>query len=184
MTIREPEVTHLLPAGVPSGMPVAMYEKRFSDIAFAYHNPENIYKNTLMYTVYSYESGNPSQRGNLNWGLTILEPVLVNGECNMTRGHFHVDRNCAEIYLGLGGEGLLLLMDESGNMTAERMFNGSVHHIDGKFAHRVVNTGDSRLLVGACWPSTAGHDYAATEKTPFCYRVYRTENGIEIKKNV
>ena len=70
-------------------------------------------------------------------------------------------------------------MDESGECYAEKMSVGTVHHIDGRLAHRLVNTGDEQLHVGACWPTNAGHDYEKVEKMPFSVRIFK-ENG-EIK---
>lgn len=139
---------------------------------------------TLAYTVYAYTEGDETLKGNLNWGLSVLEPVTVDGEYNMTRGHFHVDRDCAEFYFGISGNGLLLLMDESGKTWAEKVEAGSVHHIDGHVAHRLINSGDVQLKVGACWPTTAGHDYDALEEHPFQYRVFREEGEMVCRPNV
>ncbi len=130
-----------------------------------------------MYEVYSYERAQKGKSGDLLWGISVLHPVTVNGECCMTRGHWHVDRNCAEFYHGLTGHGLLLFMDENGECFAEEVYPGSLHYIDGKYAHRLINTSDHEdLKVCACWPVTAGHDYAATQQQPFTVRVFR-ENG-------
>ena len=69
------------------------------------------------------------------------------------------------------------MMDEKGECFGEEVFPGSLHYIDGRYAHRLINTStDEDLKVGACWPVTAGHDYAATEKQPFTVRVF-LENG-------
>ena len=100
----------------------------------------------------------------------------------MTKGHFHVNKDCAEIYFGIAGVGLLLLMDEEGHTWAEKVYEGSLHHIDGRIAHRLVNTGDEDLKVGACWPTSAGHDYHAIEKREFGYRVYKRNGQIEFEK--
>ena len=155
-----------------------MYEKSFSQIKQIYKDDNNVDENTLMYTVYSYEKGDSNKAGDLYWGLTILEPVYINGECNMTRGHFHNDLNCAEFYFGIDGEGLLMLMDENGKTWCEKVFKGSLHHIDGKLAHRLLNTGDTQLKVGACWPTVAGHDYAKIEDKEFGYRVFKKEDEL------
>ena len=105
-----------------------------------------------------------------------MQPVCVNGECNVTRGHFHENLDCDEIYCGMGGEGLLLLMDEDYHCHAEKVKCGSVHYIDGHLAHRLVNTGNSELKVQCMWPSNAGHDYKRVEEHPFTVRVFK-ENG-------
>ncbi|MBO4218437.1 MAG: glucose-6-phosphate isomerase [Erysipelotrichaceae bacterium] len=175
MKIIEPAVIHDF-EGVMTGAEVKIGRKYFRDLKHIYGDPQAIDDDTLMYTVYSYETGDLKDRANLLWGMTVIEPVLVNGECNMTRGHFHCDTGCPEFYIGLKGEGLLLLMDEKGEMWAEKVFKGSVHHIDGRLAHRLVNTGDTEMRTAACWSPMAGHDYARMEAFPFPRRVYK-ENG-------
>ena len=80
-----------------------------------------------MYEVYSVSS--QSEPGKLNWGLTVMHPVKVNGECNMTRGHFHENMDCEEYYWCSKGTGLLMLMDEEGKCWCEKMYEGSLHHI-------------------------------------------------------
>ena len=156
---------------------VVVSRKFYKDIKQIYKNPENINDDVEMYHVYSYDAGE-NVAGNLRWGMTVLNPVYVNGECNMTRGHWHQKRECAELYYGVAGEGLLMLMDEDGNTWCERVFKGSVHHIDGHLAHRLLNTSNTALKVIACWGCDAGHDYAAVEKQPFGYRVMKEHDEL------
>ncbi|NCC54045.1 MAG: hypothetical protein EOM11_00985 [Erysipelotrichia bacterium] len=87
------------------------------------------------------------------------------------------------MYFCLHGEGLLLLMDEQGHCHVEEMCVGSIHHIDGKLAHRLINTGKEELHVGACWPTIAGHDYKRIEDAPFGVRVFKEQDEIVIKEN-
>ena len=182
MKIIEPEVIHDIYDGVIEGKNVQTYKKPFNEVKNLYKDISNIKEDAKMYTVYSYEKGNPKQKGNLMWGLTILEPVYINDECNMTRGHFHEDKDCVEFYFGIQGEGLLVLMDEHGETWAEKVYKGSLHYIDGKIAHRLVNVGDEPLKVGACWPNTAGHDYASIEKKEFSYRIFRKNKKLVFEK--
>lgn len=183
MKICSAKITHDYLNGVIEGEDVATSKKLYKDAKSFYKEVDpNLADDTVMYEVYSYSQGNPAQAGNLNWGLTVMKPVYVNGECNITRGHFHEDLDCAEIYFCLGGEGLLLLMDEEGNCHAEEMKVGTVHHIDGKLAHRLVNTGNEDLKVGACWPTTAGHDYARIEKDPFKVRIFKKDGQIIVEE--
>lgn len=172
MKIVEPKAVHNFFDGVIEGADIKNYRKKFSEIAGIYQNAEGVNPDTLMYTVYSMEE-DPQASGELFWGLTILEPVTVNNECNMTRGHFHQDKGCAEYYFGLGGGGLLMLMDESGKTWAENVYPGSLHHIPGVLAHRLINTGDVPMKVGACWPAAAGHNYMAIEEKEFGFRVMK-----------
>jgi glucose-6-phosphate isomerase len=167
--------------GIVTGRNVSSYRKLFREIAEIYQNPEGMNPAEVMYDVYSYTEGQP-QAGNLQAGLTVLYPVLVNGECSMTRGHWHADCSCAEIYAGIRGTGLLLLMNDAGETWTEQVFPGSVHHIDGSLAHRLVNTGDEPLRVGAVWSCAAGHDYEAVAAHGFGLRIYRDASGIVMKK--
>lgn len=178
MEIMEPKATHHF-EDVIKGKNVACAVKHYHEVAYLYETKRE--DDPIVYEVYTYGEGN-DKKGNLNWGLTVLKPVLSNGECNMTKGHFHVWKEAAEYYLGVSGEGLLLLMDEEGHTWGEKVYEGSLHHVDGHYAHRLVNTGNVDLKVAACWPTSAGHDYEAIEKREFGYRIFKTENGIECRK--
>lgn len=167
--------------GIIQGENIESYQKNFDEVKYLYKNPK-IKGNPVVYEVYSFTKGNQTNIGNLIWGLTVLKPILINGECNMTKGHFHKNRDCAEFYFGIEGKGLLLLMNEFGECWAENVFAGSIHHINGKLAHRLVNTGDKDFKVGACWSPMAGHDYRVIEEHPFPYRILKEENEIKIIK--
>ena len=178
MKVLEPKVMldHL---GIMSGDEVEKSVKHYQDVSFLYENPRE--DNPVVYEVYSYtQSG--EEGGNLNWGLTDLKPVYSNGECNMTKGHFHVNKDCAEYYFCTQGHGLLLLMDETGKTWAEEMKPGSLHYINGHYAHRCVNTGDDDLIFGACWPVRSGHDYESVEKREFGYRIKKDGDRIVYEK--
>jgi glucose-6-phosphate isomerase len=94
----------------------------------------------------------------------------------MTKGHSHVFENRAEFYWCIEGEGMILFMDKDRNVWAEKMFAGSLHYIKGLTAHRAVNTGESVLSFGACWPSDAGHNYELIAKNGFSKRLMKV-NG-------
>lgn len=179
MKVIEPQVIHHINGGVLEGKEVETYTKMYHEVKGLYQDARE--DDPIVYEVYSYTKGE-NKPGNLNWGLTVMKPVYSNDECNMTKGHFHEDKDCAEIYFGIAGDGLLLLMDEDGNTWAEKVFEGSLHHIDGTIAHRLVNTGEVDLKVGACWPTSAGHDYGAIETREFAYRIYKKNGQIEFVK--
>ncbi|MGL6437493.1 glucose-6-phosphate isomerase family protein [Aeromonas hydrophila] len=90
--------------------------------------------------------------GDLNMGVTYLEAGRVGQEFFMTRGHLHARAEQAEYYFGLCGQGLLLLQDMAGACRLEQVFAGSVHHIPGHVAHRLINTGETQLSALAVWP--------------------------------
>ncbi len=132
------------------------------DKAFAKLSPE-----TPMYEVDSYFPVEQGVEGGLFFGMTRIYPGKVGREYFMTKGHFHEMKDRGEFYWGVGGEGLLLLMDEDRNTWAEKMHTGSIHYIPGFTAHRVCNTGKDILTFGACWPSDAGHDYGSIQEKGF-----------------
>jgi glucose-6-phosphate isomerase len=51
------------------------------------------------------------------------------------------------------------------------MLPGTLLYIDGRHAHRVVNTGAEPLVFWACWPSDAGYDYGTIARDGFGLRV-------------
>lgn len=126
---------------------------------------------TLAYTVAAHFPVSEGTPGGLFFGVSILEPGKVGDEFFMTRGHFHALRDRGEYYWGESGEGLLVLMTEDRKWRVENVRPGSLHYIPGHTAHRLVNTGRAQLRVGACWPSDAGHDYAAIAEKGFSVRI-------------
>lgn len=107
MKVIEPSVIHHIQNGVLEGKDIESYTKRYHEVNYLYEKQRE--DDPIVYEVYSYSKGKDIL-GNLNWGLTVLKPVYSHNECNMTKGHFHVNKDCAEIYFGIAGVGLLLLM--------------------------------------------------------------------------
>ncbi|KAA1049597.1 glucose-6-phosphate isomerase family protein [Pseudocitrobacter sp. 73] len=121
----------------------------------------------------------PDRPGELYTGVTHLMPGKVGEEFFMTRGHFHARREQGEVYIGLRGEGLLLLQDEQNSTRLERVYPGSVHTIPGFTAHRLINTGNEILSALAVWPCSAGHDYSAL-KNGFALRVVDDAGSVRV----
>jgi glucose-6-phosphate isomerase, archaeal len=107
----------------------------------------------------------------LLFATTVIQPGDVEGEFFMTRGHFHTNSERGELMFTLKGAGALLLMDREGKTWAEEMELGSTHDIDGKHAHRVVNTGGEPLIFLVAWMSDCGHDYDSIKKSGFGKRL-------------
>jgi glucose-6-phosphate isomerase len=170
MEIKEPIAVEQLD-GVLTGTAVQKYEKHYSELKNYYKETSDLADDTIMYEVYSLPNSS-TDAGSLNWGLTVLFPMSVKGECNMTKGHYHAEESCEEFYMGQSGTGLLMYMDHTGKTWCEKVFAGSLHHIKGCYAHRLINTGSEALKVISCWPVNAGHDYEAIQKQPFAYRLY------------
>ena len=118
--------------------------------------------------IYSVSSLEPaSGDGDLHIGLGMVAPGKVGAEYHLTRGHLHMWREAAEIYIGLGGNGLMLLEGEDGVDAAVLLTAHSIVYVPGHTAHRTVNIGTEPLTYLGIYPAKAGHDYAAIAQNNF-----------------
>ena len=122
--------------------------------------------NPLVYEVSAVEPAHGD--GQLHYGLGILYPGTVGNEYYLTKGHYHTHRPAAEIYIGLKGEGAMVLEDEAtGETRLVTLRANSAVYVPGHTAHRTVNTGTEPLVYIGVYPSNAGHDYGAIAKRNF-----------------
>ncbi|HRJ42592.1 MAG: glucose-6-phosphate isomerase [Caldilineaceae bacterium] len=106
--------------------------------------------------------------GQLHYGLGIIMPGKVGDEYYMTKGHLHAWRPAAEVYIGLQGQGFMLLEDErTGKSTALPLSADRVVYVPGHTAHRTINTGNEALVYWGILSSQAGHDYGAKDRYDF-----------------
>jgi len=133
-------------------------------------NPE-----TPVYSVQSWLPVDEGTPGGLFFGASTIMPGKVGSEYFMTKGHFHSQSDRSEFYWGIQGKGMLIMMDRDRNTWAEEVYPGSVHYIGGEIAHRLANTGNTNLIVGACWPSDAGHDYIEIMTNGFSARLVESD---------
>lgn len=125
----------------------------------------------------------PAVAGELAFCTTTMHPGMVGDEYFMTKGHFHVDLSCAEIYYAYSGHGVLLAETESGECRLVDMPQGAVVHVEPGWAHRTYNVGREPLVFLAVYPSVAGHDYGRIETHGFSHTVVRSEQGPVLTKN-
>lgn len=130
-------------------------------------------------TVYEVEVVEPEEQNPhlLAYGVTRVYPGQVGDEYYMTKGHFHVERSCAEVYLALEGQGGLLQMTREGKSHFKQMRPGDVVYVPGDAAHRLVNTGSRTFVTWAVYPIVAGHDYAFIEERGFSSLVIAGTSG-------
>ncbi|QCX34029.1 cupin domain-containing protein [Caloramator sp. E03] len=135
--------------------------------------------NTIVYKV--YKQNVPHEEGELLHCITIIEPGNVDGEFFMTKGHYHVNENCAEIYYGQSGMGLLIM--QNGNRVEKIEMNaGTIAYIPAGWGHRTVNIKESEPFVFfSIWPAQSGYNYQKSIDEPFKCRVFRKNNGYELK---
>ena len=119
----------------------------------------------LIYEVYVVDL--PEREGMLLYSTTIIHPGRVGDEYHMTKGHFHEKRDRSELYLGLAGEGYLVLQTDDGTVRGVPMRAGVIGYVPPLWAHRTVNVGASPFCFLAVWPGDAGHDYLTIEHTGF-----------------
>ncbi len=67
----------------------------------------------LLYEVYQYDV--PFETGQLLVVTSVIQPGKVGDEYYMTKGHFHEKEDRAEVYVGLRGQGYLLLETKGEN---------------------------------------------------------------------
>jgi glucose-6-phosphate isomerase len=155
-------------------------ERRMSDMKEMYlQDPGG--KDEVIYRVFGIRA--PQTSSNLICSTTVLEPGTVGREYHMTKGHFHEVRDRAEVYVGLSGEGLLVLATEDGRYVTQPQKRGCVNYIPGGWAHRSVNTGQEPLVFFAAYIADAGHDYKTIEKTGFPVAVVSGRAGPEVVEN-
>ncbi len=119
----------------------------------------------LVYTVSTVEPA-PGE-GALNYALGTLFPGRIGREYFMTKGHYHAWREAAEVYVGLRGEGVMLLEDEQGESRLLPLKANAIVYVPGHTAHRTINTGTAPLSYLGVYPAAAGHDYAAIARKNF-----------------
>lgn len=121
--------------------------------------------NPIIYEV--YECLQPEEGGQLNFGTTILYPGKVGSEYYLTKGHYHLRDEASEVYLGLKGEGMILLQSKTGNVKVESLKAGEVVYVPPKWGHRTINVGNEKLIFFFVYPADAGHDYGTIEEQGF-----------------
>ncbi len=120
----------------------------------------------LLYTVTAVA---PAEgEGALHYAIGCVQPGRIGAEYYMTKGHFHAWRAAAEYYIGLSGNGVMLLENESGT-TSEMipLTPNSALYVPGHIAHRTINTGTEPLVYLGIFPAGAGHDYGSIAERNF-----------------
>lgn len=137
------------------------YSKRLSDLRGFFHDPEALEAtiategDLTVYEVIDYRKA----ESDLAFGTTIMSPGTIGGEYYLTRGHFHVRRECGEAYYTQSGNGLLLLESRGGEVRTVEMKPGVCAFIPPDWAHRSINIGPDKLVFTWFCATDAGHEY-------------------------
>jgi glucose-6-phosphate isomerase len=120
--------------------------------------------------------------GEISYGVTVLHPGKIGDEFYMTKGHYHEKRDRAELYIGIKGEGLLL-MQNNDKVEWYEMRRGSVIYVPPYWAHRSINTGKEDFVFLAIYPGDAGHDYGSIAERGFAKIVVERDGGYAVEDN-
>ena len=131
-----------------------------------------------------YELGCPEDSaGDLAFGTTILYPGRVGDEYYMTKGHFHVQLETAEVYYTLAGEGCMVMENPEGDTIEVPLKAGEAMYVPKRYAHRTVNTGSQPLVVFWTFAADAGHDYGTIETKGYHKMVVEKDGRPQIIDN-
>ncbi len=120
----------------------------------------------IIYTVAAMQD--VEGEGGLHFGLGRIMPGNIGGEYHLTKGHIHSHRPASEVYIGLKGEGMMLLEDErTGESAVLGLKPSTAVYVPGHTFHRTVNTGSGPLVYIGVYPANAGHDYGAIAERNF-----------------
>ena len=182
-----PPFTKMLDFQTGKFLDPAIVTKRYlSDLKglFADHAAESalLTANPLLYEV-SEATENPTEHGQLRYSTTILYPGKVGDEYFMTKGHYHARGECAELYFGLQGEGMLLLQTPAGEISAQPMTPGAACYVPPYWGHRTMNVGSTNFVFFACYPAEAGYDYQAIVESGFASLVVERDGRAQVVPN-
>lgn len=161
-----------------------MIERRLSDLANVFADPQAYaaalaQDNPILYTVASVQPDDKSDA--LFYAMGVLYPGRIGTEYYMTKGHYHALRTAPEVYIGLSGEGMMLLQDEaSGASRAHPLVPNSIVYVPGHTAHRTMNVGETPLVYLAVCPLAAGHDYESIAKSNFTQVIVAVNDGPQV----
>jgi glucose-6-phosphate isomerase len=102
--------------------------------------------------------------GGLITGISALEPGKVGEEFFMTRGHLHAVADRSELYVGLSGNGVMILETLDGATELVEVLPGQAVYVPGHWVHRSVNVGDERFVMLFCYAADAGQNYSIIER--------------------
>ncbi|MGB2963596.1 MAG: glucose-6-phosphate isomerase family protein [Anaerolineales bacterium] len=137
---------------------------------------------SLLYEV--YELKRPEVAGEILHGISIVHPGKVGNEYYMTKGHYHIVLETAEIYYTLNGQGYMVMETPEGDWSVEILKPGSVLYVPPRWAHRSVNIGiEEDLVMFFAYPGDAGHNYATIETQGFRKLIMEVDGKAEVVDN-
>ncbi|MCS7120276.1 MAG: glucose-6-phosphate isomerase family protein [Nitrososphaerota archaeon] len=162
-------------------------ERRLSDLLGYFSDEETVGrilkegKDPLIYEV--YEIPREPAEGLFNVGCTVIYPGKIGDEYYFTKGHYHEKDNTCEVYLGIRGEGLILMQSRDEEIAQAKIEPNVLVYIPPGMAHRTVNTGKEELVFLAIYPSDSGHDYETIKERGFAKIVVEEKGKPVLRDN-
>lgn len=160
---------------------------KLSDLKDFFYNREAVNeiltkgKDPVVYEV--FENPQPEVDGQINFGVTILYPGKVGDEYYLTKGHYHTKETTAELYVGLKGEGIMIMQTKNGQLSTLPIRPGHVIYVPSFWAHRTVNVGKGKLTFFFVYPSDSGHDYGTIREKGFAKMVIEEKGKPKVVDN-
>ncbi len=147
-----------------------VYDRRLSDLGGLFADQAAYAAalaqgDALLYKVFSVIPDDHADA--LFYATGVIYPGRVGDEYYMTKGHYHARRDEPEFYLGLGGEGMMVMENEQGASWTVPLIANSVVYVPGHTAHRTLNVGNDPMIYVAICPLAAGHDYESVVRQNF-----------------
>ena len=162
-------------------------ERRLSDLKGYFQEDEIVEEilskgeNPIIYEV--YEIPQKPIEGQLNIASTIIKPGKIGKEYYFTKGHYHEKETASEIYIGIRGEGIILMQNRKGEAKHIKLEPNKIIYIPPGYAHRTINIGSDPLIFLAVYPSDAGHNYGEIAKIGFSKIVVEKDGRPTIEDN-
>ncbi len=123
----------------------------------------------------------PEEYGHLMYCISKLQPGRVGDEFFMTKGHYHTVLQTGEIYLGLRGEGYMVMKTPDGVFNSQPIARCKMVYVPPYWAHRSVNVSDEPLVSFCVYPGDAGHNYGDIVEQGFPKGVFLEDGKVVVK---
>lgn len=161
-----------------NGNNLAQMIMRYKDADYFKRSDPDLDPETVIYEHYVKESS--PDDGHLNWGHITLYPGQVKDQYFCTKGHYRINPEAEEYLLCMEGDGLIMFMSREGECWCEELVEGSLHKVPAGIARRLINIGDTPLMLSQCLPSNAGYDFDSIDEQPFPCHVYEDDGEMAI----
>lgn len=118
-------------------------------------------------------------KGEMRHDITIIPPLVINGQYNKTKGHIHVTGH-EEEYIVLEGSAIFLFENKKKGFWKVRVRKGGRVIVPGDAYHVTINPSKTKTLKLANWISDkCVSDYSYIEKKKGMREYYTTKGWVK-----